>query len=79
MKKILREILLFRIEYFITPLFVELLVLSIKYAGFYDIRAILLDLVLFIQIPMCFLGFRTGRRMLYKVLIGKVSVNDYED
>lgn len=75
-KKILKEILNFRFEYFITPLFITLFILSVKYIGFNSVLSIGFNICLFIEIPLAFIGIRIARLMLYKVLIGKVKYED---
>lgn len=68
---ILSDILRFRYEYFITPLFLVLLIFSFKYIGFTDFRNITFNICLLIEIPSCFYGLRIARKVLYKVYIGK--------
>lgn len=76
-KKIIKGILSFRIEYFITPYFVVMLILSLKYVGFTNFRNIIFNILLIIEIPVCFFGLMFARRMLYKAYIGKEI--EYED
>lgn len=73
LKNLLREILLFRIEYFVTPLFVVLFILSVKYVGFFCTRDIIFNIFVFFTIPACFIALRLTRKMLYIVYFGKVK------
>lgn len=70
-KNLLKDIFNFRIEYFVTPLFILLLILSIKYVGFDEGLNIIFNILLLIQIPLCFIGLRICRKMLYRLYIGK--------
>ena len=69
-ERILKNVLLFKIEYFVTPLFIVLFILSLKYVGFYCVRDTIFNIMLFFTIPACFISFRLGRKMLYKVWFG---------
>lgn len=72
----MKEILKFRFEYFTTPLFATLLYLGVKMIGLSDIWSILFNLVVLLEIPICFLGTRYARRLLYDVWYGEA---EYED
>ena len=67
MKKIIKEVLNFRSEYFITTLFITLFICSLKYVGLSDFRNIIFDVVLFITIPASFIAIRYTRRLLFEV------------
>lgn len=78
LKRILKNVLLFKIEYFVTPLFITLFVLSLKYVGFYCVRDTIFNIMMFFTIPACFISLRLTRKMLYKVWFGGKK-RKYED
>ena len=59
-----------KIELLITPLFIILAILSIKYIGFWDIESTIFTIICIIEIPLVYLGLRTGRKLFYKVIRG---------
>lgn len=71
LKSIAKSILMFRMEYIITPLYITLFILSIIYVGFTCTRDTLFNIFVFMSIPACFIAIRLTRRMLYKVYFGK--------
>ena len=75
-KKILKEVLRFKSEYFITVLVIVLFILSIIYVGFDDVCNIGFNICLLIMIPLTFFSIRISRQMLYTVFIGKVKDNE---
>lgn len=70
-KEILKEILDFKSEFFLTALMLTLFILSFIYVGFDNIWNIGFNICLFICIPATFIGIKTCREMLYEVWIGK--------
>ena len=76
LKNLVKEILLFRSELFITPLFIVVFILSIKYVGFFCIRDIIFNIMLFFTIPASYFGIKLSRRMIYEVNFGKVKKNE---
>lgn len=67
MKKIIREILNFRSEYFITVLFITLFICSLNVVGLSDLKCILFNFMLLLTIPSSFIGVRYSRRLIYEV------------
>lgn len=70
-KKILKEVLDFRSEYFITVITITLFILSLIYVGFNNIWNIGFNICLLLMIPCTFFGIRISRNILYEVWIGK--------
>lgn len=60
----------FRIELLITPLYVVLAILSIKYIGFFDIQSSIFTIITIIFVPISYYGFRFARKFLYQILKG---------
>lgn len=73
--KLLKNILLFKIEYFVTVLMVTLFILSLIYVGFNCTRDTIFNIMVFLAIPLVFFGLRIGRRMLYKIYFGGKNEN----
>ena len=73
--KMLKDILLFKIEYFVSVLMITLFILSLIYVGFNCTRDTIFNIMVFLAIPLVFFGLRTGRRMLYKVYFGGKNEN----
>lgn len=67
MKKIIKEILNFRSEYFITVLFITLFILSLKVVGLSELKNVIFNFVLLLTIPFSFIGIRFSRRLIYEV------------
>ena len=61
----------FRIELLVTPLYILLAILSIKYVGFFDIYGALFCIMTIIFIPIAYFGFRFARKFLYQILRGE--------
>ena len=72
----MKEFLNFRYEYFTTPLFITLVYLSITMIGFNDLKSWIFNIVAILEVPLCFIGTRYTRRLLYNVFYGDV---EYED
>lgn len=66
----------FRIELFITALFITLGVLAIKYIGFTGLKETIFTLVILLEIPVAYYGSKTCRKMFYDLLRG---TGKYED
>lgn len=66
----------FRLELFITALFITASILSIIYVGFTSIKETIFTLITIINIPLSYLGGKTARKLLYSVIRG---YGEYED
>ena len=66
----------FRIELFITALFITLAVLAIVEVGFTGIRESIFTFVVILEVPVAYFGSRTLRKLFYDLLRGRA---DYED
>ncbi|MBQ1551527.1 MAG: hypothetical protein IIZ67_05425 [Bacilli bacterium] len=73
MKRFLKS---FRIEILTTILFIELFILSVYYVGVDSVLGVLFNLVVLLEIPVCYFGTRKVRKLLYDVFYGEV---EYED
>lgn len=73
--KMLKDILLFKVEYFVSVLMIALFILSLIYVGFNCTRDTIFNIMVFLAIPLVFFGLRIGRRMLYKVYFGGKNEN----
>ena len=70
MKKYTHEL---KIELLVTPLYVLLSILAIRYVGFFDIQSIIFTSMTIIFIPVAYFGFRFARKFLYKALRGELE------
>lgn len=66
----------FRIELLITPLFITLGILSIIYIGFSGIKETIFTIVVLLEIPVAYIGFKWVRKFFYSLLRGRA---EYED
>ena len=71
----MKDILRIKFELLVTPLFITLLVMSIKYVGFLTIRDIIFNVVLIISIPLVYIGIRKSRKLIYYVWYGEEYEN----
>ena len=67
----MKDLLKIKFEILITPLFITLLIMSIKYVGFFTIRDIAFNTILLISIPLVYIGIRKSRRLIYIVWYGE--------
>lgn len=67
----MKDLLKIKFEILITPLFITLLIMSIKYVGFFTIRDIAFNTVVLISIPLVYIGIRKTRRLIYIVWYGE--------
>jgi hypothetical protein len=75
-KKIMKEVLSFRSEYFITAFVLTLCIVSLIYIGFDNIWNTGFNICLIISVPLSFFSIRIARRMLLKAYVGKVKENE---
>ena len=66
----------FRIELFVTVLFVTLGVLAIKEIGFTGVKETIFTVIVLLEIPVAYFGSRQVRRLFYSLLRGRA---EYED
>ena len=66
----------FRIELFVTALFVTLAILSIKEIGFTGLKETIFNIIIILEIPVAYLGSKWCRKFFYSLLRGKA---EYED
>ncbi len=66
----------FRLELFVTALFITLGVLAIINVGFGGIKEAIFTSVVLLEIPVAYYGSKTARKLLYSVLRG---YGEYED
>lgn len=66
----------FRLELFVTALFVTLAILAILEVGFTGVKETIFTLVVILEVPVAYFGSRTLRKLLYQLIRGKF---DYED
>lgn len=66
----------FRIELFITALFLTLAILAIIKIGFTGIKESIFTIVIILEVPVAYFGSRTARKLFYQVLRG---YGEYED
>ena len=66
----------FRIELFVTALFITLGVLAIKEVGFTGVKETIFTLVVLLEIPVAYLGSKWCRKFFYSLLRGRA---EYED
>lgn len=67
----MKDLLRIKFELLVTPLFITLLFMSIKYVGFMTLRDIIFNVVLLISIPLVYIGVRKSRRLIYYVWYGE--------
>lgn len=67
----MKDLLRIKFELLVTPLFVTLLVMSIKYVGFMTVRDIIFNVVLIISIPLVYISIRKSRKLIYYVWYGE--------
>lgn len=66
----------FRIELFVTALFITLAVLSIVKVGFSGIKETIFTLVVILEVPVAYIGSKWCRKFFYSLLRGRA---EYED
>lgn len=66
----------FRIELFVTALFVTLAILSIKEIGFIGVKETIFNIIIILEIPVAYFGSKWCRKFFYSMLRGRA---DYED
>ena len=67
----MKDLLRIKFELLVTPLFITLLVMSIKYVGFMTLRDIIFNVVLIISIPLVYISIRKSRKLIYYVWYGE--------
>lgn len=73
MRKIEHE---FRIEIFVTVLFLTLAILTIKEIGFTGVKESIFTIIVILEVPAAYYGSKTARKLFYSVLRG---YGEYED
>lgn len=66
----------FRLELFVTTLFITLGVLAIKYIGFGGLKEAIFTSVVLLEIPASYIGSKLCRKFFYDLLRGRA---EYED
>ena len=66
----------FRIELFITALFITLGVLAIIKIGFSGVKEFIFTTVILLEIPVAYIGSKWCRKLFYSLLRGRA---EYED
>ena len=66
----------FRIELFVTALFITLAILSIVKIGFTGVKETIFNIIIILEIPVAYFGSRECRKIFYSLLRGRA---DYED
>ena len=66
----------FRIELFITALFITTAILAVINIGFTGIKESIITGVAILEIPVAYFGSKTARKLFYSVLRG---YGEYED
>lgn len=66
----------FRIEYFVTVLFITLGILAIMYVGFGGVKEAIFTSVVLLEIPASYIGSKICRKFFYSLLRGRA---EYED
>ena len=67
----MKDLLKIKFELLVTPLFITLLVMSIKYVGFMTVRDIIFNVILIISIPLVYISIRKSRKLIYYVWYGE--------
>lgn len=67
----MKDLLRIKFELLVTPLFITLLVMSIKYVGFMTVRDIIFNVILIISIPLVYISIRKSRKLIYYVWYGE--------
>lgn len=60
-----------KFEYFIAVLFLTLSVMSIIHVGFFKVSDIIFNILVFISVPLSYIGIKTSRRLIYYVWYGE--------
>lgn len=66
----------FKIEIFVTILFITLAILSIVKIGFTGVKETIFNIIIILEIPVAYFGTKTARKLLYSVIRG---YGEYED
>ena len=66
----------FRIELFVTVLFITLAVLAIINIGFSGVKETIFNIVIILEIPAAYIGSKICRKFFYSLLRGRA---EYED
>ncbi len=72
----MKTLLRFRIEIFISILFLTLAILSIIDIGFSGVKESIFTMVAIIEVPVSYFGFRSARQLLINAFEGNI---EYED
>lgn len=67
----MKDLLRIKFELLVTPLFITLLVMSIKYVGFMTLRDIIFNVMLIISIPLVYISIKKSRKLIYYVWYGE--------
>lgn len=63
----MKTLLNIKFELLLTPLFIVLFVLSIKYIGFTGVKETLFTIIVLLEIPTCYYGVKLVRKLLKEV------------
>ena len=66
----------FKIEIFVTVLFITLGVLAIIYVGFNGVKETIFTSVALLEIPVAYFGSKTCRKLFYDLLRGRAKYED---
>lgn len=66
----------FRLEIFVTALFVTVAILSIIKVGFTGVKETIFTSIVILEVPAAYFGSRTLRKLLYDLIRG---YGEYED
>lgn len=72
----IKDLLKIKWELLTTPLFITLFILDLVFVGTGGIKECIFATLIFLEIPLCYVGTKIVRSMIYKVWIGS---NKYEN
>ena len=67
----MKTLLKVKFEYLIPVLFITLFVMSFIHVGFFKVSDIIFNIIVFISIPLSYIGIKTSRRLIYYVWYGE--------
>lgn len=71
----MKTLLKVKFEYLIPVLFITLFVISVIHVGFFRVSDIIFNIIVFISIPLSYIGIRISRRLMLYVWCGEKHEN----
>ena len=63
----MKTLLNIKFELLVTPLFIVVAILSIKYIGFFGVKDTIFTILTILEVPVCYYGVKLARKLLKEV------------